>query len=62
METTQGISLGSYFYFNLAKTLHFSNYVLWFFYCTIGDQEQNGVGEGVGTSGKGEVAGKGEGG
>jgi hypothetical protein len=39
METTQGISSCSYLYLKLAKTPCFCNYVLWFFFYKIGEQE-----------------------
>jgi hypothetical protein len=68
METTQGNSLYSYLYLKLAKTSCFSSYLLCFFFYEIGEQEgrtgsagkvRGGV---IGTSRRGEVAGKGVGG
>jgi hypothetical protein len=39
METTQGISVYSYLYLKLAKTLCSSYYLLHFFFYTTGEQE-----------------------
>jgi hypothetical protein len=56
METTQGISLYSYFYLKLAKILCFSYYLLCFFFYKIGEQEdRTGSSWSQGTRGEGGV-------
>jgi hypothetical protein len=63
METTQGNSLCSYLHLKLAKTPHFSYYLLHFFVYKIGEEEDRTVfAQSVGafgTGGRGEVAEKG---
>jgi hypothetical protein len=39
IDTTQGITLYSYFHLKLAETPCFSYYLLWFFFFKIGEQE-----------------------
>jgi hypothetical protein len=63
METTQGISLYTYLYLKLAKTLCFSYFLCFFFYKIREKKGRTGsawrVGSGRETQGEGEVAEKG---
>jgi hypothetical protein len=61
METTQGNSLYSYLHLKPAKTPCFFNDVLCFFFYKVGGYDRFCHEEALGTGGRGEVAGKGEG-
>jgi hypothetical protein len=54
METTQGISLFSYLYLNLAKMLCLSYYLLYLFFYKIEEQE-DGAGSSLRVEGRGKV-------